>query len=111
MRPIGLPLVLLQRDTLGLIGGALLVAVLAAWAIADQPEAASAARHPGREHLFNSSAHQADQGLALVSDLRQETVAAGPACPPDAPVRAYAIAAVDVEITLNRFLDYDPAGR
>ena len=32
-------------------------------------------------------------------------------CDPEAPVRHYDVAAIDVEITLNRFLDYDPDGR
>ena len=40
-----------------------------------------------------------------------ESVVAGPACGPDAPVRHYDVAAINVEITLNRFLDYDPDGR
>src|SRR5579871_688239 len=108
-------LVLLRHSVPGLVGSALLLAALAAWASAGQGDpasAASGAADPARaEHLFDSSGHQGDEGLALASDLSQETVAAGPACPTDAPVRAYSVAAIDVEITLNRYLDYDPQGR
>lgn len=32
-------------------------------------------------------------------------------CPASAPVREYRVAAINIEITLNRFLDYDPEGR
>ena len=32
-------------------------------------------------------------------------------CLPEAPLRAFDVAAINIEITLNRFLDYDPEGR
>ena len=35
----------------------------------------------------------------------------GPGCPADAPVREYAIGAIRIDITLNRYLDHDPEGR
>ena len=35
----------------------------------------------------------------------------GGRCPPGAPVREYRVAAINVEMTLNRFLDHDPKGR
>jgi FtsP/CotA-like multicopper oxidase with cupredoxin domain len=42
---------------------------------------------------------------------RRETVRPGGACRRDAPARHYRVAAINVEITLNRYLDYDPRGR
>ena len=41
----------------------------------------------------------------------QETVYSGLRCAPGAPVREYDVVAINVEITLNRYLDYDPDGR
>jgi len=38
-------------------------------------------------------------------------VAPSARCSPAAPVREYRVAAINIEITLNRFLDYDPEGR
>jgi hypothetical protein len=67
--------------------------------------------HSGHDPFADASAHEAGQGLLLASDPNSETVTAGPACSPDAPVRAYQIVAINVEMTLNRFLDYDPQGR
>ena len=51
------------------------------------------------------------QGLPLAAGAGRETVTQGGRCPPGAPVREYRVAAINVEITLNRFLDYDPKGR
>ncbi len=56
------------------------------------------------------SGHDATQGLGLVA-ASGETVTPGSACAADAPVRAYSIVAIAVDITLNRYLDHDPAGR
>ena len=55
--------------------------------------------------------HQGSEGLTLGSDSGRETVYAGALCDPSAPVREYDVHAINVEITLNRFLDYDPEGR
>src|SRR3954454_1224195 len=101
----------LERGTLGLVGTALLIAGVIIWAVPGQPDAASASHHAGHQQHFDDSAHETDQGLVLVSNLNQETVTAGLTCPADAPVRAYSVAAITVEMTLNRFLDYDPEGR
>src|SRR5262245_32346537 len=57
------------------------------------------------------SGHEKSEGLLLVSDERRETVRAGARCPSDAAVTAYRVVAINVEITLNRFLDHDPSGR
>src|SRR5262245_54246911 len=54
--------------------------------------------------------HQATEGYMLgASDT--ETVYPDASCPANAPVRQYNILAINVEITLNRYLDYDPQGR
>ena len=55
------------------------------------------------------SGHDGSEG-ALLGSTDGETVSSGARCHPDAPVREFGIAAVHVEITLNRFLDYDPNG-
>src|SRR5206468_3111715 len=34
-----------------------------------------------------------------------------PACPRSAPVRRYDVAAIDVDLTLNRYGDHDPRGK
>jgi len=57
------------------------------------------------------SGHEKAEGLALASDQARETVRAGAQCPAAAPVRAYRVVAINLEITLNRFLDHDPNGR
>ena len=41
----------------------------------------------------------------------RETVRPGGRCARGAPVRRYDVAAVAVDITLNRYLDHDPHGR
>ncbi len=57
------------------------------------------------------TAHGQGEGLALSGREAAETVFAGRRCDPDAPLRHYDVVAINVEITLNRFLDYDPDGR
>jgi FtsP/CotA-like multicopper oxidase with cupredoxin domain len=54
-------------------------------------------------------AHDASEGLKLVA-APGETVGRGPTCRKDAPVRDYQISAIDVDITLDRYLDHDPQG-
>ncbi len=56
------------------------------------------------------SGHENAEGLKLVA-ATGESVVAGSACARTAPVRGYDVAAVAVDITLNRFGDHDPAGR
>lgn len=54
--------------------------------------------------------HEANEGVLLRGN-DAETVYPGAQCPAGAPVRQYNIIAINVEITLNRYLDYDPQGR
>ncbi|MEP7200799.1 MAG: multicopper oxidase domain-containing protein, partial [Chloroflexota bacterium] len=56
------------------------------------------------------TAHESAEGLPLGSD-NQETVYPAALCPASAPIRLYNVVAINVEITLNRYLDYDPQGR
>src|SRR5262245_6769195 len=66
------------------------------------------AMHPASHGPSN---HERDEGVTLVADFTTESVGHGPRCPVSAAVRAYEVVAVNVEISLNRFLDHDPAGR
>ncbi len=52
-------------------------------------------------------AHQAMQGPLLISN-NEETVTPGGRCPAGAPVKDFDITAINVEITLNQYLDYYP---
>ncbi|MCE7987415.1 MAG: hypothetical protein DYG89_40120 [Caldilinea sp. CFX5] len=61
-------------------------------------------------HDNGPSAHEGDEGLIL-APARAESVYPAAHCPADAPVRAYNVVAIQVAITLNRYLDYDPEGR
>lgn len=54
--------------------------------------------------------HESSEGFMLGSSSA-ETVYTGALCPSGAPVREYHILAINVEVTLNRYLDYDPQGR
>jgi hypothetical protein len=57
-----------------------------------------------------TSGHEEAEGLKVVPETT-ESVRAGPGCPAGAPVRNYDVVAIDVDITVNRFLDHDPQGR
>jgi FtsP/CotA-like multicopper oxidase with cupredoxin domain len=57
------------------------------------------------------TAHEADEGLLLGRDDSAESVLPATLCAAAAPTRAYNIVAINVEMTLNRYLDYDPEGR
>ena len=55
--------------------------------------------------------HQGSEGLVLGGGSGEETVYPSVLCGPSAPVQEYRIAAINLEISLNRFLDCDPVGR
>ena len=57
------------------------------------------------------SGHEGSEGLVLGPDSDRETVYTGALCGPNAPVRDYSLVAINVEISLNRYLDYDHMGR
>ena len=65
---------------------------------------------PAAQEGGGPAAHDETEGLEL-RPASAETVGTGPACPRGSEVRRYDIAAVAVDITLNRYLDHDPNGR
>ena len=67
--------------------------------------------HDDTGHTDGPTGHEGDEGQVLGSTTGQETVYAAARCAPTATVRSYRIVAINVQITLNRFLDYDPDGR
>src|SRR5262247_2083643 len=67
------------------------------------------AAHPPRG--AQPSGHEKSEGVTLTSDQRRESVRSGARCPATARARTYEVVAINVEITLNRFLDHDPQGR
>ncbi len=54
--------------------------------------------------------HESDEGLLLGQETG-ESVYEGGRCGPDAPVKTFDVAAINIEISLNRYLDFDPIGR
>ena len=65
----------------------------------------------GGGYMESADSHGQSEGLTLSGGETEESVYSGAKCDPDAPLRRYDVVAINVEITLNRFLDYDPDGR
>lgn len=64
-----------------------------------------------RETRHDSAhAHDESEGTKLVA-LHTESVTKGASCTEKAKVRRYNIVAINVDITINRYLDHDPEGR
>ncbi len=63
----------------------------------------------GRSGLYKTSsdAHAAMEGIPLKANTN-ETVTAGKRCPSGAPARSFDITAINIEITMNRFLQFYP---
>ncbi|MCH7606099.1 MAG: multicopper oxidase domain-containing protein, partial [Chloroflexi bacterium] len=61
--------------------------------------------------VLSPTGHQGSEGMVLAPESGQETVYPGALCRRSAPVREYEVVAINVEVTVNRFLDYDPVGR
>ncbi|TKB88974.1 MAG: hypothetical protein E8D40_15485 [Nitrospira sp.] len=56
-----------------------------------------------------ADSHMLQQGVLLVAeDSAKVTVAGGQRCPANVPVKEYHVSAINIEITLSRFLDYFP---
>jgi len=65
----------------------------------------------GQKGGYSTSAnsHMLQQGVLLVAeDPTKVAVSAGQRCPANAPVKEYHVSAINIEITLSRFLDYFP---
>jgi manganese oxidase len=76
-----------------------------------QMEQDAQAQHVNGAYNNMSMMHQYGAGrqdMLLVSDPRQEPVMQGGRCPAGAPVRTYDVSAINVEITLNQWLDFYP---
>src|SRR5256712_11087117 len=59
--------------------------------------------------FVRASGHAMQQGVLLVAeDPDKVKVNQGSRCPANAPVRAFDVTAINIEITLNRFLDFFP---
>ncbi|MBX2998788.1 MAG: multicopper oxidase domain-containing protein [Caldilineaceae bacterium] len=63
------------------------------------------------DHSGRPTGHTGDEGLILAPARHVERDSPAVRCPAEAPVRLFEMAALEVEITLNRYLDYDPQGR
>lgn len=72
-----------------------------------RPETAAGATSAGSHDV---SGHEDAEGLKLVP-AGSESPVPGTACEPDTPVRHYEVAAIAVDMTLNRWGDHDPQGR
>lgn len=81
---------------------AALPAPLVAMALALHPHGAAAPAD-------SASAHEQTQGFVLQAASAAATPPA--ACVAGAPMRAYEVSAIDVDITYDRYLDHDPQGR
>jgi len=56
-----------------------------------------------------ANSHMLQQGVLLVAeDPSKIAVTAGQRCPANAPIKEYHVSAINIEITLSRFLDYFP---
>jgi len=107
-----------RRDVMARLA-TLAAAVALAWAgmalaqpASSAPTAVRGARPPAG--LLDASGHESSEGLMLIGATGETypPLAGGPTrCAPGVPVRRYDVAAVDVDITLNRYLDHDPKGR
>ena len=59
--------------------------------------------------FVGASGHAMQQGVLLVAEDQDKVkVNQGSRCPANAPVRAFDVTAINIEITLNRFLDFFP---
>ena len=89
-----------------------LISATAATAAAPHSQTSAHAGHGG--HGAGRSAdesHLGAEGLQLVAATESAQAPAGTRCPRSAPERRYEIAALAVDIPLNRWGDHDPQGR
>ena len=60
-------------------------------------------------YSIGANGHMMQQGVLLVADDPDKvSVTGGQRCPASAPVKDYHVTAINIEITLSRFLDYFP---
>ncbi|MBI4498244.1 MAG: multicopper oxidase domain-containing protein, partial [Chloroflexi bacterium] len=58
-----------------------------------------------------NAGHQGAEGFPLVGSTAPGVLLGGQLCPPGVPLKVYDVVALNVEITLNRFRDFDPEGK
>ena len=93
-----------------LLAAGLLAACAGDTPVTPTSEPTTPAKMPVQPHTATPSAHEGDEGLVLRGETG-ESVYQGAGCPTKATVRSFEVVAINIEITLNRFLDYDPVGR
>lgn len=97
-----------------LVGAATLTAIAppqkAAAESADLRGAESEPR-PAASDDVGHSGHEDAEGLKVVAETGESVRSGGGGCPAKAQIRNYDVVAIDVDITVNRFLDHDPNGR
>lgn len=64
----------------------------------------------GDHHSAGPAGHESAEGLQLAAQAGESVRTSSP-CRPSAPARSYNLAAIDVDVTVNRFGDHDPEGR
>ena len=79
--------------------------------VSSAPQIAPVHDHDTHHRSQAPSGHAVGEGFVLAPVGDEESVRSGAPCSPGAAVREYRIAAITLEITMNRFLDYDPEGR
>lgn len=94
------------RQTRGGLRFAVLMLVVSAVTVAPLPSGISPAAEPRKPAA--GEAHESAEGFRLIA--QEGKTFPGSACPAKAPVRAVALAAIAVDITINRYGDHDPNG-
>jgi FtsP/CotA-like multicopper oxidase with cupredoxin domain len=101
----------LRRGGAGVLLAALVVGALPGQATPATREPRPTTRSPVSTATGHAiSGHEDAEGLKLVADT-DETVRHGSRCPSGMPLRRFEVAAIPVDITLNRWGDHDPLGR
>ena len=75
-----------------------------------RPASAVAAAEASVPHDHAGADHEASGGFPLAASSA-ESVTSGAPCDGAAPIRSYDVVAINIDITLNRYLDHDPQGR
>ena len=97
------------------VAAAMLTAVPSNAATPGMPKPAKAATAKAKKATTPTTgklpAHAASEGYVLGDSSAPDQASTHAKCASGAPVRSYDVAAIAVDITLNRFLDHDPKGR
>src|SRR3954449_1625621 len=105
------PPVRIARDTLLALAIALPVAALGASLLLADRRAAGAWRVSRSRAILLAGSAALLAAASLGGSVRAADPGPGAPCPAAAPVKAFDVSAIDVDITLNRFGDHDPTGK